>query len=140
MSNRLLVWALGSGLLLAGCLTSSAHPPAAPDVRQDGMARVAAAADGASCLETCGLEARRGAYADCLASGEDQVSCSVSARGWYRGCIESACSDAEVALDDCRFDCRSTGAAARDACAAADAGSCAADARAATKTCLAACG
>ena len=143
MTNRIQFLGLFVGFLLAGCSTSSAQTPSDDAARQDGLARVAAAdTEGGSCLESCGLEARSGVYTDCLAQDKAQRACGKAARGWYRECIESRCSDDELRIDDCRVECRTTGAAARKVCVAddPDAESCQTDARAATKACVEACG
>lgn len=142
MANRMQALGLVVGVFLAGCATSAAQPPADAGERKDGLARVAAAAADGSCLQSCGLDARAGVYTECLAEGGEQRACGKSARGWYRDCIESSCSDAEVQLDSCRVECRTTGAAARDLCASSDqdADSCVVDAKATAKACVAACG
>ncbi|MEC7947060.1 MAG: hypothetical protein VX265_05795 [Myxococcota bacterium] len=136
--------AVGLGLLVCatGCSISSAQPPADGDPPRSGLERIAPTDPGGSCLRTCGVDARAGAYTDCLSSGKDQAACATSARVWYRDCIESRCTDAEVRLDDCRFACRAAGASAVDACEGhgAEADRCAVDARAETKACVAACG
>ena len=139
-------------LCLAGCMTSLASPDApatqtAETTEQatprDGTTRIAAAGtpEGASCLKTCGLEARKGTYTECLSSGSAKDECRTTARTWYLDCIQSQCSAEEVQLDTCRTECRTAGSAARDACGAdaATAETCTTAARETTRTCVASC-
>jgi len=135
---------------LSGCMTSRAESPAAstpavtaeaaPDSRA-GEARIATAPAGQTCLKTCGIEARSGVYSECLSDGGVKQECGASARVWYRECIESQCSEAEVQLDSCRTDCRTDGAAARAVCEAEsdDSEACTLDVRAKAKACVADC-
>ena len=60
----------------------------------------------ASCLEVCGFEARGTVYADCINDGEDRQECGVSARSWYRECLETRCGEAAIEFDNCRTSCR----------------------------------
>jgi hypothetical protein len=131
-------------------MTSHAQPPVdssrnataevTPNSRT-GEARIAAAPAGQTCLQTCGIEARSGVYTECVSDGGVKQECGVAARVWYRECIESECSEADIQLDTCRTDCRTSGAAAREACAAdaEDAEACTLDVRAKAKECVADC-
>ena len=74
----------------------------------------------ATCLEVCGFEARGTVYANCIDDGEDQQECGISARSWYRECLESRCDQAAIDLDDCRTSCRIDKKDEKDNCNFAD--------------------
>ncbi len=104
----------GCGISASSTAVANGTPQSTPGERR----LVDATADPADCLQTCGLEARRGSYAECLEQGGEAKECGVQARVWYRGCLERECSTADIQLDDCRHTCRVTGAAEREDCTA----------------------
>ena len=139
-------WFAGAVLVggLVGCGLSSSSTAVADGTPKapSGERRLAeAAADPADCLQSCGIEARRGPYAECLDQGGEAKACGAQARVWYRECLEQECSAVEVQLDDCRHACRVTGAADRKACTtqADEAKSCEGDAVDRQSSCLAEC-
>ena len=136
---------ISSLLLLYACEESSQHsatessPVAAQN--QTGEARIATAQADQSCLQTCGTEARAGVYSDCLEEGGEQQDCGASARVWYRECIESRCTEADIELDDCRTECRKSFKPAFEQCVADTESEtdCRTNTRATVKECIAKC-
>lgn len=127
---------------LAGCAASSVQSLD----QQVGDRRIVEAdelaADDLSCAQVCGTEARRGEYADCLDAGGDRQDCGHSARLWYRECLESRCTEADLLRDDCTMACRTNAAVERDACIeqTGEAESCRLRSRAQVEDCIATCG
>ena len=132
-------------LLLFACEEAPEHSattqaqPAAQE--RTGEARIATAQSAQSCLKTCGTEARGGVYSDCLEEGGAQQDCGTSARVWYRECIESRCTEADIELDDCRTDCRTSFKPAFEQCVADtnDETECRTSTRASVKECIVEC-
>jgi hypothetical protein len=106
---------------LVGCVESAAQQgeltSRASLSDQDGERRIVDAGEGdLSCAQECGSEARSGSYADCIDAGGDRQDCGHSARGWYRECLESRCTEDDLIRDDCTMTCRIDAAADREAC------------------------
>ena len=137
---------LSSLLLLCACEEASEHSQSTEAQQisvqdQTGESRIATAQADQSCLKTCGMEARSGVYSDCLGEGGEQRECGANARVWYRECIESRCTDADITLDDCRTDCRQSYKPAYEQCVAdtEDETTCQTTTRANVKECVAEC-
>ena len=89
--------------LFTGCEDTA--PPLQNPIKT-GVSRLNDVHSDESCLKSCGIEARNGLYSECLEDGGEQKECGSHARTWYKDCLESRCSAAEIQLDDCRTKCR----------------------------------
>ena len=127
---------------LAGCAASSVPPLEQPAGERRLVEADEAGAADLSCAQVCGIEARSGAYADCLAAGGERQDCGSSARLWYRECLESRCAEADLLRDDCTMACRIDAAEEREACIeqTGEAASCRLRSREQVEDCIAACG
>ena len=107
-------------LSLTGCAESNANPApqeVSASPTPDGQQRIADLdVEAQDCPQECGVEARSGLYADCVAEGGEQRDCGRQARVWYRECLESRCSEEDLKQDDCKTSCRMDGQEAREEC------------------------
>ena len=93
-----------------------------------------------SCLQVCGLEARETVYSDCIGSGVDRQDCGISAREWYRECLENRCDETAIEIDNCRTSCRLDVKEEKQFCnSAEDKQSCLEEVRSSIRSCIDTC-